>query len=161
MDCPRCNVEMSEITRDEGTLQRCADCGGLWVDVTDLNKILLHANLPALSALGGFVNADEITGMCPACNVDMVVVEGGEKRSVSYDTCESCGGIWVDGGDWNSVKDRKPEFFAATEAAHPGGKMGQVQDVANAVVFLASPAAGHISGANLAVDGGFLKRVNY
>jgi Zn-finger nucleic acid-binding protein len=96
MDCPRCNVELSEISRDEGTLQRCADCGGLWVDVTDLNKILLHANLPALSALGGFVNVDEITGMCPACNVDMVVVEGGEKRSVSYDTCESCGGIWVD-----------------------------------------------------------------
>jgi Zn-finger nucleic acid-binding protein len=96
MDCPRCSVEMSEITRDEGTLQRCADCGGLWVDVTDLNKVLLHANLPALSALGGYVNVDEITGMCPACNVDMVVVEGGERRSVSYDTCESCGGIWVD-----------------------------------------------------------------
>ncbi len=119
MDCPRCNVELSEITRDEGTLQRCADCGGLWVDVTDLNKILLHANLPALSALGGFVNADEITGMCPACNVDMVVVEGGEKRSVSYDTCESCGGIWVDSDedeppaeiDWKAAEKQIVDFF--------------------------------------------------
>jgi Zn-finger nucleic acid-binding protein len=97
MDCPRCSVEMSEIPREDGALQRCAECGGIWSDVADLNKILLHANLPALSALGGFVNADEITGMCPACNVDLVVVEGGEKRSVSYDTCESCGGIWIDG----------------------------------------------------------------
>jgi Zn-finger nucleic acid-binding protein len=88
---------MAEIAREDGTLQRCAECGGLWVDVADLNKILLHANLPALSAIGGYVNADEITGMCPACNVDLVVVEGGEKRSVSYDTCESCGGIWIDG----------------------------------------------------------------
>jgi Zn-finger nucleic acid-binding protein len=121
MDCPRCTVEMSEITRDEGTLQRCADCGGLWVDVTDLNKILLHANLQALSALGGFVNADEITGMCPACNVDMVVVEGGERRSVSYDTCESCGGIWVDGDeddpaaelDWNAAEKQIVVFFKA------------------------------------------------
>jgi Zn-finger nucleic acid-binding protein len=121
MDCPRCTVELSEITRDEGTLQRCADCGGLWVDVTDLNKILLHANLQALSALGGFVNADEITGMCPACNVDMVVVEGGEKRSVSYDTCESCGGIWVDGDeddpaaelDWNAAEKQIVVFFKA------------------------------------------------
>ncbi len=119
MDCPRCSVEMSEITRDEGTLQRCAECGGLWVDVTDLNKILLHANLPALSALAGFVNADEITGMCPACNVDMVVVEGGEKRSVSYDTCESCGGIWVDGDedepaaelDWKGAEKQIVDFF--------------------------------------------------
>jgi Zn-finger nucleic acid-binding protein len=121
MDCPRCSVEMSEITRNDGTLQRCADCGGLWVDVTDLNKVLLHANLPALSALGGFVNADEITGMCPACNVDMVVVEGGEKRSVSYDTCESCGGIWVDGDedeppaglDWNGAEKQIVHFFKA------------------------------------------------
>jgi Zn-finger nucleic acid-binding protein len=119
MDCPRCSVEMSEITRDAGALQRCADCGGLWVDVTDLNKILLHSNLPALSALGGFVNADEITGMCPACNVDMVVVEGGEKRSVSYDTCESCGGIWVDGDEddppaeleWKGAENQIVQFF--------------------------------------------------
>ena len=119
MDCPRCSVEMSEITRDDGTLQRCADCGGLWVDVTDLNKILLHANLPALSALAGYVNADEITGMCPACNVDMVVVEGGEKRSVTYDTCESCGGIWVDGDeddpaaelDWKGAEKQIVAFF--------------------------------------------------
>jgi len=119
MDCPRCSVEMSEITRDDGTLQRCADCGGLWVDVTDLNKVLLHANLPALSALAGYVNVDEITGMCPACNVDMVVVEGGEKRSVSYDTCESCGGIWVDGDeddpaaelDWKGAEKQIVQFF--------------------------------------------------
>lgn len=119
MDCPRCSVEMSEITRDDGTLQRCAECGGLWVDVTDLNKVLLHANLPALSALAGFVNVDEITGMCPACNVDMVVVEGGEKRSTSYDTCESCGGIWIDGDedepaaelDWKGAEKQIVHFF--------------------------------------------------
>ncbi len=119
MDCPRCSVEMSEITREDGTLQRCAECGGLWVDVTDLNKVLLHANLPALSALAGYVNVDEITGMCPACNVDMVVVEGGEKRSASYDTCESCGGIWVDGEadepaaelDWKGAEKEIVQFF--------------------------------------------------
>jgi len=119
MDCPRCSVELSEITREDGSLQRCAECGGLWVDVTDLNKILLHANLPALSTLGGWVNADEMTGMCPACKVDLVVVEGGEKRSVAYDTCESCGGIWVDGDeddpaaelDWKGAEKQIVGFF--------------------------------------------------
>jgi Zn-finger nucleic acid-binding protein len=90
---------MSEIAREKGALQRCAECGGLWVsDVTDLDKILLHANLPALSAIPGFVNAEELTGPCPACQVDMVVVDNHEKRATeSYDTCESCGGVWVDG----------------------------------------------------------------
>jgi Zn-finger nucleic acid-binding protein len=99
MDCPRCTVELAEIPSDGGTMHRCTDCGGLWVDVSDLNRLLLHANLPALSGIGGFVNPDEITGHCPACNVDLVVVEGGEKRSLHYDTCEACGGIWLEGPD--------------------------------------------------------------
>jgi len=119
MDCPRCSVELNQIQHDESTIHRCAECAGLWIDVTDLNKILLHANLPALSALSGFVNPDEITGMCPACNVDMVVVEGGERRAYSYDTCESCGGIWVDGeGDdppesitWTAAEGQLVAFF--------------------------------------------------
>ncbi len=105
MDCPRCSLELTEITRDEVTLQRCSQCGGLWVDSADLNRVLLHANLPALSALGGYVNPDEIAGMCPACNVDLVAVEGGDKRSLHYDTCESCGGIWLEGPDEDDVAE--------------------------------------------------------
>ena len=73
----------------------------------------------------------------------------------------SPGPIWVEGGDWNRVKDARPEFFEATEKVHPMGRIGDVQDVANAVAFLASPAAKHINGANLTVDGGFMKRVNF
>ena len=96
MDCPQCSVEMVETTGDDNTLQRCGECGGVWVDSTDLNRILLHNNLPALTALGGRINADEIAGMCPACNVDLVVIEGGERHSLHYDTCESCGGIWIE-----------------------------------------------------------------
>lgn len=73
----------------------------------------------------------------------------------------SPGPIWVDGGDWNRVKDGRPEFFAATEAAHPMKRIGDVGDVARAVAFLASPAAKHINGTNLTVDGGFMKRVDF
>ena len=73
----------------------------------------------------------------------------------------SPGPIWVDGGDWNRVKEGRAEFFEATEKAHPMGHLGDVHDVANAVVFLASPAAKHINGANLTVDGGYLKRVDF
>jgi Zn-finger nucleic acid-binding protein len=97
MDCPRCSVELTPVSQEESTIQWCATCGGNWVEVTDLNKILLHANLPALSSIPGYVNAEELTGLCPACQVEMSVVEGGEKKALAYDSCESCGGIWVDG----------------------------------------------------------------
>lgn len=73
----------------------------------------------------------------------------------------SPGPIMVEGGDWDGIRDAMPDFFTATEKTHPGGQLGQPQDVANAVVFLASDAARHINGANLFVDGGFCKRVNY
>ena len=48
--------------------------------------------------------------------------------------------------------------YASTLAAQPG-RLGCAQEVANAVAFLASPAAAWITGVNLVVDGGFTKRV--
>ncbi len=114
MDCPRCSVEVTEIAGEDSAIQRCSECGGLWVDVADLNKLLLHANLPALSALGGYVNPDEIAGMCPVCQVDLVAVEGGDKRSLHYDSCESCGGIWLEGPDEDEVPAEK-DFKGATQ----------------------------------------------
>jgi 3-oxoacyl-[acyl-carrier protein] reductase len=73
----------------------------------------------------------------------------------------SPGPIWVDGGDWNKIKDNMAAFYESAQKTHPGGDLGSVADVANAVAFLASPAAKHINGVNLTVDGGFMKRINY
>lgn len=71
------------------------------------------------------------------------------------------GPIFIEGGDWDMIKNNMAPFFEATQKGHPGGDLGTATDVANAVAFLASPAARHINGVNLTIDGGFLKRVNY
>lgn len=73
----------------------------------------------------------------------------------------SPGPVFVDGGDWDTIKTAKPEFYEATVACHPTGRIGVTQDVANAVAFLAGDSASHMNGANLTVDGGFLKRIDY
>jgi 3-oxoacyl-[acyl-carrier protein] reductase len=73
----------------------------------------------------------------------------------------SPGPIFIEGGDWDKIKQGMAPFFEATEKGHPGGSMGVAQDVADAVAFLVSDRAKHINGVNLTVDGGFLKRVNY
>jgi NAD(P)-dependent dehydrogenase (short-subunit alcohol dehydrogenase family) len=50
-------------------------------------------------------------------------------------------------------------LYDSTLAQIPQGRMGSAEEVANAVVFLASPAASLITGVNLVADGGFTKRV--
>jgi 3-oxoacyl-[acyl-carrier protein] reductase len=73
----------------------------------------------------------------------------------------SPGPIFIEGGDWDRVKQAKPEFFEATLKTHPAGQMGTAQDVADTVVFLVSERAKHINGVNVTVDGGFQKRVDF
>ena len=47
------------------------------------------------------------------------------------------------------------EFREDTLRRIPGGEVGEIEDVMGAVVFLASPAAALITGAALAIDGGW------
>lgn len=50
----------------------------------------------------------------------------------------------------------KPHILAYSQSRTPYARLGRSQDVANAVVFLASDAATYIAGENLMVDGGWM-----
>lgn len=50
----------------------------------------------------------------------------------------------------------RPELLAEIERVTPLGRLAEPEEVATAILFLASPAASMITGHTLAVDGGFL-----
>lgn len=71
----------------------------------------------------------------------------------------SPGNTYFDGGIWNQIKDGNPALFAEALALNPTGRMATPQEIANAAVFLASPAASFIYGTNLVVDGALTRGV--
>jgi len=54
-----------------------------------------------------------------------------------------------------ATQQRDPAFADALTQKVPMGRLGKPEDLAGAVVFLASPAARFVTGANLPVDGGW------
>lgn len=73
--------------------------------------------------------------------------------------CVSPGPVYFAGGAWEYIKNNMAELYQSTLAQIPRGSMGTPAEVANAVVFLASPAASLLTGVNLVADAGFTKRV--
>ncbi len=73
----------------------------------------------------------------------------------------SPGNVYFKGGVWNLLEENNPELFRTMVGRNPMGRMGTPQEVANAVVFLASPRASFITGTNLIIDGALTQRVQF
>ena len=71
----------------------------------------------------------------------------------------SPGNTYFEGGVWNQIEHGNPKLYADALALNPTGRMGTPQEMANAAVFLASPAASFITGTNLVVDGALTRGV--
>jgi 3-oxoacyl-[acyl-carrier protein] reductase len=71
----------------------------------------------------------------------------------------SPGNTYFPGGVWEQIEHGNPQFFKEALALNPTGRMGTPQEMANAAVFLASPAASFVTGTNLVVDGALTRGV--
>ncbi|MGX7742612.1 SDR family NAD(P)-dependent oxidoreductase [Rhodopseudomonas parapalustris] len=73
----------------------------------------------------------------------------------------SPGNTYFEGGVWEQIKNGNPDLYNTALALNPTGRMGTPQEMANAVVFLASRAASFVTGTNVVVDGALTRGVQF
>ncbi|WP_239806264.1 SDR family NAD(P)-dependent oxidoreductase [Croceicoccus hydrothermalis] len=71
------------------------------------------------------------------------------------------GPVMTEDGPWPHIRDNMKDFYDATLAQIPIGRLTTGEELANIIAFTASPACRAMTGANIVVDGGFTKRVQY
>lgn len=73
--------------------------------------------------------------------------------------CVSPGNTYFPGGVWEGIEGGNPDLFSLAMSLNPTGRMATPQEIAYAVVMLASPRASFITGTNLVVDGALTRGV--
>ena len=141
-----------------------------WKTVVETNLLSVHLatqaaarRLIARDAPGAIVNVASIEGLRPAPeHSHYVAAKSGVlayTRSAALElgphgirvNAVSPGLIWRQG-----IEEAWPEGVASFRSRAPLGRLGRPEEVAEACLFLSSPRASFITGANLVVDGGVL-----
>ena len=113
-------------------------------------------SITLISSVSGF-EVDFAAGSYGAIKAALIhYAKGLSRQLVSKGirvNCVSPGNTYFDGGIWQNIEKNVPDLFASTLKVNPTGKFGTAEEVADGVVFIASPRASRISGTNLVIDG--------
>lgn len=140
----------------------------LWRKTIDINLTgVYHCNRYAIEAMrasggGAIVNCGSIHSFVGKTGVAAYAAAKGGVKLLTQTLAIECGaeGIRVNAVcpgyiDTPLLKDGDDEAKRALAALHPMARLGRAEEVAAAVLFLASEDASFVSGASLLVDGGY------
>ena len=158
------------VTTDAGTWARC-----MAVNVGSIHLTAHHA-IPHMTQGGAIVNISSVQGHNCQQNVAVYVATKGAihalTRAMALDHADA--GIRVNSISPGSVRTpllslaartyggdgvSEEEAFARFGAAHPLGRIGEPEEVAELAAYLASGKAGFITGADFRIDGGLTAAV--
>jgi NAD(P)-dependent dehydrogenase (short-subunit alcohol dehydrogenase family) len=128
--------------------------------------LCMKHQLPLMQAQGGgaIVNTASIAGLGAAPKMSIyaaskhavigltksAAVEYGRKKIRVNAVCPAV----IDTDMWRRAAESDPKKAEFVAGMHPVGRIGKVEEIAAAVLYLCSDAAGFTTGHSLAVDGG-------
>ena len=121
--------------------------GGAMVNIASTRALMSEPHTEAYSASKGGVVAlthSLAVSLGPAVRVN----------------CISPG--WIETAQWKKSAAQRPiDHSDADRSQHPAGRVGEPMDIARMAVYLASDAAGFITGQNIIIDGGMTRKMIY
>jgi len=98
-------------------VDRCPRCQGLWFDRRELKRVLEGFSeggpLPLSVGTEHIEGHDETAATCPRCDLPLARSETIAVAGLHWDTCDKCGGAWLDGGELTTIAS-DPDAAAAT-----------------------------------------------
>jgi Zn-finger nucleic acid-binding protein len=114
--CPKCGGELQAVSQDSIEVDRCAQCGGLWFDRLEADR-LLKAKGSANAVDTGDAKVGEQQNQqgkieCPRCHTPMIRMVDLEQHHIWYESCTVCYGKWFDAGEFKDLQQESiVDFF--------------------------------------------------
>lgn len=121
-------------------------------------SIVLIATTSALEAMGGPQPYNALKTSLITWGKQLALAHGNAGIRVNV---ISPGPVEFEGGNWDMLKGTMEKFYSSMLRQQPMGRFGTPEEIARAIVFLASPAASWVSGSHLVVDGAFTNRTHF